>query len=117
MPRQYRMSADTSEKEKIIGGILTAGQGGWLALGAGIIGIGLVTLSTVVPPMVALVISAPIGLAFGGMFAFYRKEGLTLFRYLTLHHQFRQENKIMLNTMTYGQKSSSVTESKGGNAG
>ena len=29
----YKVSADTSEKEKIIGGILTIYQGGWIVLG------------------------------------------------------------------------------------
>jgi hypothetical protein len=102
MPRTYRMSADTSEKEKVIGGILTAAQGGWLALGGGIIAIILVTLAQIIPAAVALVIALPPGLLVGLSFAFYKKEGLTLFQYITLNHKFKSKSKIMLNTLTYG---------------
>ena len=102
MPRTHRMSADTSEKEKVIGGILTAAQGGWLALGGGIIAIILVTLAQIIPAAVALVIALPPGLLVGLSFAFYKKEGLTLFQYITLNHKFKSKSKIMLNTLTYG---------------
>lgn len=111
MARNYKMSADTSEKEKVIGGILTAAQGGWLALGGVIISAILVTLAQVIPPIVALVIALPPGLAVGLMFAFYTKEGLTLFQYLTLKHQFKKKSKIMLNTLTYG-KTTNKEETK-----
>lgn len=33
MARLYKVSADVSEKEKAIGGLITFAQGGWLALG------------------------------------------------------------------------------------
>ena len=114
MPKLYRMSADTSEKEKVIGGLLTAAQGGWLALGGGIIAVGLLSLSTIIPPLAALVISAPIGLAVGGAFAFFKKEELTLFQYLTLKHRYKDKQKVLVNTMTYQQ---TTNDSKGGNAG
>lgn len=101
MPRTYRMSADTSEKEKVIGGILTASQGGWLALGAGITAVILVSLAQVIHPAVALVIALPPGALVGGFFAFYQKEGLTLFQFITLNRKFKVKTKIMLNTLTY----------------
>ena len=104
MPRTYKMSADTSEKEKVIGGILTAAQGGWLALGGVIIAVILVSLAQVISPSIALVIALPPGLAVGLAFAFYRKEGLTLFQYLTLNQKFKRKSKVMLNALTYGKK-------------
>lgn len=102
MPRTYKMSADTSEKEKVIGGILTASQGGWLALGRMIIAVILVSLAQVIAPAIALVIALPPGLAVGLLFAFYKKEGLTLFQFLTLNRKFKTKSKVMLNTLTYG---------------
>ena len=33
MARMYKVSADVSEKEKAVGGIMTFGQAGWLVLG------------------------------------------------------------------------------------
>lgn len=104
MPRSYKMSADTSEKEKVIGGILTAAQGGWLALGGVIIAIILVSLAQILPPAIALIIALPPGLAVGLSFAFYKKEGLTLFQLLTLNHKFKVKSKVMLNSLTYGKK-------------
>lgn len=97
----YKMSADTSEKEKVVGGILTAAQGGWLALGCGIIAVLLLGLSRFMPPIIALIIALPPGLAVGLSFAFYKKKELTLFQLLSLKRQFKKKSKIMLNTLTY----------------
>lgn len=45
MAHLYKVSADTSEKEKAVGGIMTFGQAGWLVLGLLIIGCLFLSLS------------------------------------------------------------------------
>lgn len=102
MPRSYKMSADTREEEKILGGILTAKQGGWLALGFGITAIGIVSLQGLIGPIPALIISAPPGIAVGGIFAFKKKEGLSMFQYLRLKKGFQTKQKVLLNTLDEG---------------
>lgn len=104
MPRPYKMSADTSEQEKVIGGKLTVAQGLWLGLGVAIIAVVMLILKNFMAPLAALVLALPPGLAVGLAFAFYKKEELTLYQYLTLKYQFKHKNKILLNTMTYGKK-------------
>lgn len=49
MARLYRISADTSEKEKAVGGILTFGQAGWLVLGLIVFAAVFIGLSRVIP--------------------------------------------------------------------
>lgn len=102
MPRAYKMSADTNEEEKILGGILTAKQGGWLALGFGIMAIGIVSLQGVIGPVPSLVLSAPVGIAVGGIFAFKKINGLTMSQYLRLKSGFKRKNKMLLNTLDQG---------------
>ena len=106
MPRSYKMSADTSEKEKIIGGILTAAQGGWLG-GGFVISASLLMLLThgaSLPAPVALLFALPPGMAFGLTFAFYKKKELTLWQYITLKYRFKKKEKILLNTLCYQKK-------------
>lgn len=99
---RYKMSADTSEKEKIVGGILTLTQTLWLAVGFVMI-IGLfILLSKVLPPVVALALALPPGLLVAFPFAFYKKEGLALSEYIRLNHKFKKKSKILVNTLTYG---------------
>ena len=83
MARMYKVSADTSEKEKIIGGILTIYQGGWIVLG--------------------IFISVPPGTAFAVVFAFYKKEQLSFATYLLYQYAFRRKTKKLINTLTFKQ--------------
>ena len=110
LPRTYKMSADVSEKEKIVGGMITAGQAGWLAGGGGIIAVllSLFYFAMHLPALVAVVLALPPGLAFGIAFAFYKKEELTLYRYLTLKHQYKAKEKVLLNSMNYHEPKASV---------
>ena len=104
MPGAYKVSADTSEKEKAVGGILTFGQAGWLVLGA-LISAGLfIAISSLLSPIVGLFIALPPGVAFGCIFAFYKKEQLPLSTYIMYKYTFDKKSKQMVNTLTYGKK-------------
>lgn len=105
MARLYKVSADTSEKEKIIGGILTVGQGMWLVAGAVLSVSIFVPLTTVIPPAFALFVAVPPGVLLGGMFAFYKKEQLSFLEYLTYKQAFNKKEKLLINTLIHGQKS------------
>ncbi len=103
MARLYKVSADTSEKEKIIGGILTIYQGGWIVLGLFISG-GIFFLANILfPPFFSLFIAVPPGAAFAGIFAFYKKEQLSFATYLLYRYAFRRKTKKLINTLTYKQ--------------
>lgn len=101
MARVYKVSADTSEKEKIIGGVLTLSQGAWLALGLLMIGGMFITLSRLLPPVAALILAMPPGILTGTLFAFYRKEQLPLLTYLLYRRAFRYKTKKLINDLAY----------------
>ena len=86
MARMYKVSADVSEKEKAVGGIMTFGQAGWLVLGF----------------LMALILGIPPGVAFGCIFAFYKKEGLPLSTYIIYKRSFEKKSKQMVNDLIYG---------------
>lgn len=99
MSRLYRVSEDTSEKEKIIGGVLTLAQGLWLASGV-IVGGGVyLFLSLFLPSGPALVLAVPPGAVFGCMFAFYKKGELQLANYLLLNRKFKGKAKLLPNDL------------------
>lgn len=104
MSRLYKVSADTSEKEKAVGGIMTFGQAGWLVLGFILAAALFLLLANFMPPIVALIFSIPSGASFGMVFAFYTKEQLPLFTYLLYQYQFNKKRKTMVNTLTYQKK-------------
>lgn len=104
MAHLYKVSADTSEKEKAVGGIMTFGQAGWLVLGLLIIGCLFLSLAQVLPPVAALIIAIPPGVAFGCVFAFYKKEGIPFFTYLMYQHNFKKKTKCLINDMADGKK-------------
>lgn len=88
------MPTDISEKEKIIGGILTAGQLIFLGIGLGITaGLGLALGSSL--GGFAFVISALIGIPFGVIFAFVKPHKMTMLTYIRLKIKHkRQEKKL-----------------------
>ena len=98
----YKVSADTSEKEKAVGGILTFGQAGWLVLGILICAVIFISLANLIPPLVSLIIAIPPGAIFGCMFAFYRKEQLPLCTYLVYQYNFKKKSHHMINDLAYG---------------
>lgn len=101
MARVYRITADISEKEKAVGGILTFGQAGWLVLGLVIFAAVFVSLSRVIPTAIALIIGLIPGLGIALPFAFYEKGGLRLVQYLIWRVKFSKKNKHLVNTMVY----------------
>lgn len=103
MARMYKVSADTSEKEKIIGGLLTIYQGGWIVLGIFISG-GIFFLANVLlPPILALFIAVPPGTVFAVVFAFYKKEQLSFATYLLYQYAFHRKTKKLVNTLAFRQ--------------
>lgn len=101
MARLYRISADTSEKEKAVGGVLTFGQAGWLVLGLIIFAAVFVGLSRVIPAVLAFIIGLVPGLGIALPFAFFKKGELTLVQYLGWRMKFERKNRNMINTLTY----------------
>lgn len=92
---QYMVPPDTSAKEKIVGGVLTAAQLCWLlgGVGAGAIfafltfglfGRGSIIIGTLFLPV-------------GGVFAFVKKHELTLFDYLLKRRQHNKKIKHLPN--------------------
>lgn len=104
MARVYKVSADTSEKEKVIGGILTLAQGIWLGLGLIMIAALFLLFSRFLPWILALILAAPPGGAFGLIFAFKTKEGLPFMTYLLLKKKYDKKEKYLINTLTYGKE-------------
>lgn len=101
MARMYKVSADTSEKEKAVGGVMTFGQAGWLVLGFLIFSGLFLLLAPVLPAVLSLIISFPPGAVFGCVFAFYKKGDLPLATYLRYKHSFNKKTKVMVNDMIY----------------
>ena len=104
MSNIYKVSADTSEKEKAVGGIMTFSQAGWLISGIGLSGVLFIGLAQFLSPFLALVIAAPPGTGIGLIFAFYKKEELPFCTYLMHLHKFKKKNKQLVNTLNYGKK-------------
>lgn len=101
MAQMYKVSADTSEKEKAVGGIMTFGQAGWLVLGFIIAASIFLALSQILPPVIGLVLGLAVGGAFGGVFAFYKKEGLALATYFSYRAAFKKKSKLLVNDLAY----------------
>lgn len=89
--RQYEMPADTREKEKSIGGMLTFEQGGCLGGGV-ILGFGTLLL------MAKLTGSIIVGMIFlipfpiiGAIFAFKKKMDMPIYKYWLLKRKFNKK--------------------------
>lgn len=104
MARVYKVSADTSEKEKIIGGILTLGQGLWCAAGILTTAAIFMLVSRILPLVIGLIIGLPPGIAIIYIFGFKQKYGYPYMTYLTLNKKFQAKNKHLINTLTYGKE-------------
>lgn len=76
------------EKEKVIGGVLNINQFFWilggLLLGAGVLAMGF----QIVGGVFAAILAVPVCLS-GVPFAVYKKNGLTLFQYLSYKRKFK----------------------------
>lgn len=92
----HPMPPDTQEKEKIIGGILTLPQGAWIGLPTvGFAGISL-SLMGVLGKLIFVLV--PVGFGLGCLFAFKKKLGYSLFKYMGLKRKFNKKEKSLINT-------------------
>ena len=88
---------DTSEREKIIGGLLDIHQLCWLAGGVLILGVVPCILMKDTIGVPGLILFLIIGLAFGASFAFVKIKGLPLFSYLKYKMKFKKSIHIFTN--------------------
>lgn len=99
--RVYRVPADVTEKEKIIGGILTAEQGVWLG-GGFFFGIAVtLLLANIMPTLLAAIFGFGVGLGISVPFAFVKKRGLPLMTYIKCKRTFRKQTKHLVNDLAY----------------
>lgn len=94
--RMYQIPPDTREKEKIIGGVLDLYQFFWILIGL-LIGAGVFALLFF---LIGGIFSIVIGAIFcltGVPFAFYRKNGLTLFQLIKYTYLFNKKNHYLPN--------------------
>lgn len=101
--RLYRVSADTSEKEKVIGGILTGAQGFWLALGLVIAMALTYLLARIMPAILAIILGLAVGGGISIPFAFVKVRMMPLLTYLKMKVRFSRQSKYMINTLRYRQ--------------
>ena len=93
---EFKTPTDISEKEKIVGGLLTAGQLIWIAVGVGItVGVGL--LLSGIMGGVGFVIGAILGLPTGILFAFYKPHKIPMMQYLKLKMARRKNSPKLPN--------------------
>ena len=93
---EFKTPTDISEKEKIVGGMLTAGQLIYIAIGLGItVGLGL-ALSGILGGA-GFIIGGLIGLPTGILFAFYKPHKIPLMNYIKLKFKRRKHEKRLPN--------------------
>jgi uncharacterized membrane protein YhiD involved in acid resistance len=93
---EFRMPTDISEKEKIVGGLLTAGQLIWIAAGLGItVGVGF--LCTTFMGGAGFILGALVGIPFGIAFAFYKPHKVPLITYIKLKAAHSKKVKHLIN--------------------
>ena len=88
---QHPVYPDTSEKEKIFGGIMTAAEFAWIA-SFSIIGVIVSLLSFKIIGLFCLILFFPF-CGMGLALAFYKKQGMSLFQYLHLKQKFKKKQK------------------------
>ena len=80
---EWKTPTDISEKEKIVGGFLTAGQLIWIVVGIGImVGIGLACSGFM--GGIGFIIGGVLGLPTGIIFAFYKPHKIPMMQFIKL---------------------------------
>lgn len=102
MSRLYRMTPNTKEREKIIGGVLDIVQLAWLGVGVGIYAVLTLTTATFLH-IAAIFIWLPV-LFVGVPFAFVKKGDLTLSKYISLKKKYKRSQKVYVNKGNIGLK-------------
>ena len=95
MASTHYIPPDTSEEEKIVGGILTKTQLIWIILGAGIGIIFALVGYALIGIIGFILVFPPIG--YGIYFATKKVENMTLFQYLIYKHRYKKKTKIYIN--------------------
>lgn len=95
----YKVPPDTKEKEKIIGGVLDIYQFFWILTGLILAAITFSITFSVFGTFISIFLSV-IASLFGVPFAFYKKNGLSLFKYLTYKYQHDNKNHYLPNIRT-----------------
>lgn len=88
---QHPVYPDMSEKEKIFGGILTAGEFVWI-ISFSIVGVILGLLSVKVVGAIGLIVFLPFCGA-GLFMAFYKKHEMSMIKYLMLKRKYKKKQK------------------------
>lgn len=97
MAKIYSVPADVREKEKIIGGLLTIGQGAWL-MGGFVLGLGSFAGTYLLTKFVPLAIMTGFPVALTGVpFAFFKKNGVPLPTYIVRKIKFNKKNHHLIN--------------------
>lgn len=97
MSRIYNVPADVREKEKIIGGLLTLGQGAWL-MGGFVLGLGSFAGVYLLTKMVPLAIIVGLPTACTGVpFAFFKKNEVSLPVYIVRKYKFNKKSHKLIN--------------------
>lgn len=93
---EFKMPTDISEKEKIVGGLLTAGQLLFIGIGLAItVALGLLLNGLI--GNASFIIGLLIGVPFGICFAFVKPHKLPLKDYLMLKLKRRKNSKELIN--------------------
>lgn len=95
MAQVYQMSADTRDKEKIIGGILTVNQLLWILTGVGLYAL-FVFITYSLLYVFAFIIFLPF-IALGLIVAFKKVNGIPLARYILLKIKYKTITKKYIN--------------------
>lgn len=95
MAREYKMTPDTREKEKVVGGIFDLSQIMWIILGFGLfLIIGLILYRPI--GFFAFVLGLPFFIA-GFVFAIKKVENMPYFTYLRYKYKFNHKTKEYIN--------------------
>lgn len=104
---QWKVPPDTSQKEKIVGGVLTAVQLMWMILGLGIAaGLGLFFANIMGIP--GLVFGIIIGVGVGCFFCFYKKQGIPIFTYIRLNIKHNRKVKHLIHKQSISNKTNYI---------
>ena len=95
MARVYSMPPDTTEKEKIFGGVLTLSQAGWIGGGFFLALILALLLFQIFKFFVIIICAVPF--VAGCVFALKKKCNYTYFRYLMLKRRYDNRIKHYIN--------------------
>lgn len=99
----WKVPPDTSQKEKIVGGILTAAQLLWMILGLGLAALISLTLGVAIG-IPGIVLGLIVGIGFGCFFCFFKKNGLPIFTWIRLNIKHKHKVHHLPHRQSIGNK-------------